>query len=170
MKIAIHGPMCSGKTTLANLIMQLDSRHKIFSFGQPIKDLAIELFNMKGKDRSLLISIADKMREIDKDVWAKYTLKKTKHNNFCIIDDLRFQNELDLLQGWTIISLVTPYEERIKRIKKMYPDNYEDHIKNMSHLSENGNVTFPNDTIYIDTTEPHIKIHQQIFTLLEKNK
>ena len=170
MKIAIHGPMCSGKTTLANLIMQLDNRHKIFSFGQPIKDLAVELFNMKGKDRSLLISIADKMREIDKDVWAKYTLKKTTNNKFCIIDDLRFQNELDLLQGWTIISLVTPYEERIKRIKKMYPHNFEDHIKNMSHLSENGNLTFPNDTIYIDTTEPHIKIHQQIFTLLEKNK
>ena len=116
MKIAIHGPMCSGKTTLANLIMQIDNRHKIFSFGQPIKDLAVELFNMKGKDRSLLISIADKMREIDKDVWAKYTLKKTTNNKFCIIDDLRFQNELDLLQGWTIISLVTPYEERIKRI------------------------------------------------------
>ena len=52
----------------------------------------------------------------------------------------------------------------------MYPHNFEDHIKNMSHLSENGNLIFPNETIYIDTTDSHIKIHQQIFTLLEKNK
>ena len=104
MKIAIHGPMCSGKTTLANLIMQIDNRHKIFSFGQPIKDLAIELFNMKGKDRTLLISIADKMRDIDKDVWAKYTLKKTKHNDFSETQDVpRFNVGWPYFPTWDVL-------------------------------------------------------------------
>jgi len=78
MKIAIYGPMCSGKTTVAQIIQDYDSRHGIYSFGKKIKDLALELFEMEGKDRSLLINIADKMREIDEDVWAKYIIKKQK--------------------------------------------------------------------------------------------
>ena len=32
MKIAISGPMCSGKTTIANLILDLNSNYKIYSF------------------------------------------------------------------------------------------------------------------------------------------
>ena len=95
MKIAIHGPMCSGKTTVANIIKDLESRFTVYSFGQKVKDLAVELFSMEGKDRTLLIKIADKMREIDKDVWAKYVINLTNQNNYCIIDDLRFQNELN---------------------------------------------------------------------------
>ena len=34
MKIAIIGKMCSGKTTSANLIKQMDNRYEIFSFGK----------------------------------------------------------------------------------------------------------------------------------------
>ena len=87
MKIAIYGPMCSGKTTVANIIKEYDQKYSIYSFGQKIKDLASELFQMKGKDRSLLIQIADKMRDIDEDVWAKYVIKQTKDDDYCLIDD-----------------------------------------------------------------------------------
>ena len=76
MKIAIYGPMCSGKTTVASIIQDYDTRYSIYSFGKKIKDLAIELFQMEGKNRSLLINIADKMREIDEDVWAKYIIQQ----------------------------------------------------------------------------------------------
>ena len=76
MKIAIYGQMCSGKTTVANIIKELHPEYEIFSFGQKIKDIAKDLFDMKGKDRSLLITIADKMRDIDEDIWAKYIVKK----------------------------------------------------------------------------------------------
>ena len=47
MKIAISGPMCSGKSTLAKLICGLNDDYKIYSFGQKIKDLAKELFDMR---------------------------------------------------------------------------------------------------------------------------
>ena len=151
MKIAVYGPMCSGKTTVANIIQELDNRYEIYSFGQKIKDLASELFDMEGKNRSLLINIADKMREIDEDVWAKYIIKQTQHKEHCLIDDLRFQNELDHLHGWKIICLITPKEIRLQRLKKLYPENYEDHIKNMSHKSETDTLKFPSETIYIDT-------------------
>ena len=123
MKIAIYGPMCSGKSTIASIIKENNSDYEIFSFGQKIKDLAKELFNMEGKDRTLLITIADKMREIDIDVWAKYIIKQTKSKENCIIDDLRFQNELNYLHDWMIIALTTPKNIRIERIKNIYPDN-----------------------------------------------
>ena len=154
MKIAIYGSMCSGKSTIASIINEYDSRYKIYSFGQRIKDLAIELFDMEGKNRSLLITIADQMREIDKDVWVKYIMKQVKDKDNCIIDDLRFQNELNYLEGWKIICLTTPLNVRVDRIKELYPDSYEDHIKNMSHLSETDTLKLPKETLYLSSDIP----------------
>ena len=154
MKIAIYGPMCSGKTKVANIIRELENRYEIYSFGGKIKELAVELFQMEGKDRSLLIHIADKMREIDEDVWAKYIINQTKDKQFCLIDDLRFQNELNYLSEWKIICLTTPKEVRVQRIQQLYPTNYEDHIKNMKHISENDTLKFPENSLNIDTSIP----------------
>ena len=162
MKIAIHGPMCSGKTTVANIIQELDNEYQIYSFGQKIKDLASELFQMEGKDRTLLITIADKMRDIDEDVWAKYIIQRTKDHEKCIIDDLRFQNELNYLEEWKIICLTTTEEERIKRLKKLYPNNFKDHMKNMQHISENDQLSLPEDTLYIDTNQEMEHLKNQI--------
>ena len=55
MKIAIHGPMCSGKTTISDIIIQHDSSYKTYSFGGKVKDVAIDLFNMEGKDDLYLL-------------------------------------------------------------------------------------------------------------------
>ena len=76
--------MCSGKTTISEIIKGHDSEYKTYSFGGKVKDIARDLFKMEGKDRSLLISVASKMREIDPDVWAKYVVfdieRKTNRN------------------------------------------------------------------------------------------
>lgn len=168
MKIAIYGPMCSGKTTVANILQETDKRYSIYSFGQKIKDIAKELFQMEGKDRSLLINIADKMREIDEDVWAKYIINKTKDKEYCIIDDLRFQNELNYLNDWIIISLTTPYETRINRIKGIYKEDYKDHIKNMQHKSETDELKLPENTIYINTDVPFIELKKTVLKIINK--
>lgn len=156
MKIAISGKMCSGKTTLANKIKEEDNRYKIYSFGSKVKELATDLFGMdiNNKDRSLLISIGTKMREINKDVWVNYILEKTKDEEFCIIDDLRFQNELDLLEknNWKIIHLDIDKEIQIERIKNIYI-NYQDHIKNMDDLSEKLDLKYKNDYILIKNNQ-----------------
>ena len=165
MKIAIYGPMCSGKSTIASIIKENNSDYEIFSFGQKIKDLAKELFNMKHKDRSLLITIADKMRDIDPDVWAKFITKQTESKQYCIIDDLRFQNELNYLNDWKIIALTTPKEVRIERIKQLYPNNYEDHIKNMNHLSETDTLKLSDNTIYVDSSIPFDELKSKISSL-----
>ena len=178
MKIAISGPMGSGKTTIANLIINSNSEYKKFSFGQKIKDIAYELFNMDKnvKNRSLLINIADKMREIDPDVWAKYIINQTNSYNDCIIDDLRFQNELDLLENdsedWLYFILQIDENTRLNRLKKLYPNNYDDHVKNMTHLSELGNLNFKNKrkVLYINSDDSLEEIKFNIEYFINKFK
>lgn len=173
MKIAITGKMCSGKSTIANMIQQLDNEYDTYSYGQKIKDIAVELFNMKNKDRSLLINIASKLREIDGDVWSKYIIKKTKYKNKCIIDDLRFQNELDMLDdSWKIIKLNINYKDQKERIKKLYPDNYEDHYRNMGHDSEKSLLDLSNKDIILDintSEESYEQIKHKLYLLMTKS-
>ena len=145
MKIAICGKMCSGKSTLANHIMRTFPGYQKYSFAQKVKELCSELFNMKDKDRPLLIKFATSMRDIDSNVWINQVLQATKGNKNCIIDDVRYQNEVDALieNGWKIIQLHIPYGIQIERIKKTYHDNYQEHIDTCSHLSEKNTFIFP---------------------------
>lgn len=168
MKIAIHGPMCSGKTTISDIIKKHNIDYKTYSFGGKVKDVSRDLFKMKGKDRSLLINVASKMREINPDVWANYVMCEIQKDNKenCIIDDLRFQNEADYLKDWNFISLITPKDVRIKRIIELYPDNCKDHIKNMDHISEKGELNLPGHVFYIDTSIPFEELEKDIIELI----
>ena len=145
MKIAICGKMCSGKSTVANHIMRSFPGYQKYSFGKRVKELCADLFDMRVKDRSLLIKFANSMREIDSQVWIRQVLKETKGKNNCIIDDVRYQNEVDALlkDGWHFIQLHIPYELQTKRIKQVYQEHYEDHLKNRYHLSEKNVFIFP---------------------------
>ena len=62
------------------------------------------------------------MREIDSDVWAKYIINQTNSCNYCIID-LRFQNELDLLENnlndWLYFILHIDENTRLNRLKQI---------------------------------------------------
>ena len=175
MKIAITGKMCSGKTTLANMIMQIDSRYEKFSFGDKVKDIAHDLFHMNPqiKDRTLLTGIGTKMREIDSNVWINYILNQTKHKQYCIIDDLRYQNEYESLakDGWIIIQLNISDKLQEERITKLY-SNYEDHLQNRNHSSEQNNFQWINDSpdLIIQSDQESKKIYQHIYTFLQKNE
>ena len=172
MKIAIVGKMCSGKSTLANTIKIIDPSYEIYSFGNGIKDIAYNYFNMEGKDRSLLINIATKMKEIDEDIWIKYLMKHINNEN-CIIDDVRHQNELDYLikHNWKIIHLHIDKNTQESRLKKIYPKNYRDHLNNINDISENcDSLKYPKgyNVLHINTTEDYHKINMSIHSLLNK--
>lgn len=174
MKIAIIGKMCSGKSTIAQIIMDLDNSYQIFSFGGAVKRYAKEIFNMQGKDRSLLINFANKMREIDKDVWVRPVIEGSSLFDNCIVDDVRYQNELDALvnDNWIIIKLNISRELQEKRIKLTYPENYEDHLKNRDHFSEKNEFIFKNGYPHLtiisdDYTKDSLK--ELIINFLEKN-
>ena len=156
MKIAVTGKMCSGKTTLCNYLCELEPRFQIFSFGKKVKDVASDLFNMDPqiKDRTLLTSIGQKMREIDKDVWVNYVINQCKDVEYCLVDDLRYQNEYEALvkNGFKIIQLNISDELQEYRIRNIYPLNYEDHLQNRNHPSEKN--TFQ----WLNNDHPHLSI------------
>ena len=166
--IIICGKMASGKTTIKDIIMKIYPEYIHMAFGQKVKDIAKDLFDMNVKNRDLLVKIGTSMREIDPDIWAKYVIDEIEHDKKknCIIDDLRFQNEADYLKDWTFISLITPRDVRIKRITKLYPHNFEDHIKNMDHVSETGELSLPGNVVYIDTSIPFNELEKKIINLI----
>jgi len=167
MKIAITGKMCYGKTTVANIIKEYDE-YRIFSFGQKVKDIATDLFDMQNKDRTLLTSIGTKMREIDSDIWVKYIIKNCRDLENVVIDDLRYQNEYRYLikNNFKIIVLTLPVEIQIERIMKLYPENYQDHLNNMFHVSEKGIDFIDNDRLNIDMSQDIETIRDIIYKFL----
>ena len=121
-KIIIAGNIAgSGKDTVADYIVSEYGYGKTF-FAEGIYDIAYDLFNMKQKDRKLLQSIGEKMREIDGLVWVNKTIKKSKElipkNNGVIISDLRRENEYisAVKAGFLPIRIVCDRDIAIKRI------------------------------------------------------
>ena len=125
--------------------------------------------NPEVKDRTLLTSIGQKMREIDPDVWVNYVISECKDTEYCLVDDLRYQNEYETLvkNGFKIIQLNISDELQEERIKIVYPDNYEDHLKNRNHSSEkntfqwlsvSNGVSVSNRVIDDDEKHPHLSI------------
>jgi dephospho-CoA kinase len=137
MKIGLCGKMCAGKSFVANRLAE-EYQAKIFSFAGKVKEIARDLFNMKEKDRKLLQDIGKKMRDIDKNVWIDYVLRKTENINNVIVDDIRYPNELKALRddGFIIFKLTIPEEDRIERIKQTYPNDFQEHLERLNHESE----------------------------------
>ena len=130
---------------------------------------------MKEKDRTLLTSIGTKMREINPDVWINYVLKQTQDQTHCIVDDLRYQNEYEALSnaGFKMIQLTLDPEIQEERIKKVYPINYKDHLKNRNHLSEKNEFKWlPKDSpLIVDSgKESILEIMGKINDYLRINK
>ena len=173
MKIAITGKMCSGKTTLSKYLISIEPRFQVFSFGKKVKEVASDLFQMDPnfKDRSLLTSIGQKMREIEPDVWANYVINQTKNLNYCLVDDLRYQNEYELLakEGWKIIQLRISKELQEQRIQSIYPENYQDHLKNRTHASERNSFQWLNGgpDLIIDSSQDREDIQKIVHSFIQ---
>ncbi len=142
MKIALFGKMASGKSTLSKYIQYyLDSKYDIHlekvSFADKIYDIAYDLFDMKEKDRKLLQDIGQKMREIDEKIFIKYTLKKCANKNV-IIEDCRLLSEFNELKQDDFIKIRIHISDDLQyeRLKKCYPDTFEQHLKNLNHRTE----------------------------------
>ena len=142
MKIGICGKICSGKTTISNYLTENHNFIR-YSFGTAVKKLATEFFGMdpNKKNRILLQTIGQNFREIlYPEVWIETTLRQIENENttFAVIDDVRYQNEFDILKknGWIIIKIDISPELQIQRIKDTYPDTYQQHLNNLEHISE----------------------------------
>ena len=167
MKIAITGKICSGKSTLANKLKNILKLEK-YSFANNVKKYATEIFEMKYKDRKLIQDFAEKMKEIDNNIWIKQLDKEIKDKVHIIIDDLRFENEYKYLKAnkYYIIKLVIDKNQQIKRIEDLYKDKAPEHLERLEHISE-CNIDKLNADLTINTEDVDIKtilktiIHQQ---------
>ena len=144
IRIGVVGKMCSGKTTLSNHIKAyLSEKYNIemksLTFAGKVYDIAYDLFDMsrEKKDRKLLQQIGSMMRQIDKDIWIKYVMKQAKGKDV-MVEDCRYRNEFEALceDGFLMIKINIDEEYQAERLKKTYPDTYEQHLANLTHASE----------------------------------
>ena len=94
MKIAIIARMASGKSYLTNKLLELNPELKSLQFAFYVKKIAYELFDMKIKDRKLLQSIGESMRNIDNNVFLNQTLRESLKYKDVIVEDGRYKNEI----------------------------------------------------------------------------
>ena len=147
-KIALCGKMCSGKSFISDKLVS--EGYKRIGFGDAVKKYSTEIFHLKNKDRKIIQAFAQKIKEINPDVWIEYIDYQIKYNTDysnknILIDDLRFPNEYQYLRknNFTIIKLVIDDFMQKERLKKTYPENYENHLESISDISES----------YIDSIE-----------------
>tara|TARA_E500000331_G_scaffold345574_1_gene383306 strand:+ start:162 stop:713 length:552 start_codon:yes stop_codon:yes gene_type:complete len=146
MRIAICGAICSGKTTLSHSLMTAFGMER-YAFADTVKEYATDLFGMERKNRKLIQDFAEKMKEIDEDVWIK-NLDKTLTNrggmDNVVIDDLRFMNEYQYLlnHNFYIIRINIEKIDQLKRLRSTYPDNWIEHVDRLTHRSENQRTLF----------------------------
>lgn len=157
VKIAFSGKIGSGKSTTASILRDVIVERGIVepyivSFAGKLKKIAVDLFGMTQKDRGLLINIGLKMREIEPNVWINYALRDIEDKSI-IIDDLRFPNEYVRLrsEGFVLIRINIDKELQLKRIKKTYPNEWEQHVENSNNPSEVSLDNYEFDH-YINTT------------------
>lgn len=130
MRVAFYGPMCSGKTYLANYLVQ-NYGFRRMGFADKLKEVAQDLFDIDPKNknnfnRKLLQEFSDDIKKWGgEDIFVKHFLKNLpplEYNITC--DDLRYPFEAVALraEGFKIVS-VNSYENiRQERILKLYPD------------------------------------------------
>lgn len=145
MKIGVLGKMCSGKSTLARKIVNLDKDYEIYNFGSKVEEIAKDLFKMTEIDRYMLQNIDESMKKIDKDVWVDYLLDKIKTKDKIIIDDVQYKNEILKLKenGFKIVYLSIEEDEQNHNSEKVddlkYLANYE-YIPNNNEINKIINI------------------------------
>jgi len=193
MIIAITGKMCSGKSTVANYLKERYN-FKICSFGEPVKRYAALIFGDNTKNRPIIQDFAQKIKELDEDVWVNYLLRNIdqndnqddnqndiqndnqndiqddNQNDNIVIDDLRFPNEYDALhkRGVAIIKIDIDRAFQIHRLKETYPNNYDCHISRIDNISETHIDNIKENFLFKSTSESEGLIYTFIDNIINK--
>jgi len=131
MRVALYGPMCSGKTYLANYLVN-NYGYLRMGFADKLKEVAQDLFgidpsNKNNFNRKLLQEFSDDIKKWGgEDIFVKHFVERLPNmTEFSVVcDDLRYPFEAEALRKkhFKIIS-VNCYENiRQERILKLYPD------------------------------------------------
>jgi dephospho-CoA kinase len=177
VKIAITGKMRSGKDTVANHLYIRHSFNRV-AFGDALKKNAHATFPWVyewNKPRALYQQFGQLMRQIEPDVWIKHAERAVNgaidfnvntgaEKVGVVITDLRQPNEYEWCRnnGYTIIRVSAPDEDRVFRAKLAGDDFTEDDLE---HETESHIDSFDCDcAIHNDGTVDELKA--QIDTVL----
>ena len=121
MIVGLSGKFCSGKSRAAQHLVERFGFREV-AFANKLKDVCGDLFNMQGKERTLLQEVGMKMREVDPLVWVRYPLRDAKPTDNIVVSDVRYRNEADYirLQGGLLIRLECPTGELLRRYRFLY--------------------------------------------------
>lgn len=136
--IALVGKAGSGKTTGAELLVQLGYRR--LSFANPLKSIAAIIWGEAARtDRDKLQRLGLLVRSIDPDAWVNLLLREYRDTSFggqpIVIDDCRFPNEWDALkgEGFVMVGVATSLGRRIERLKA---NGKWQSVEQLGHASE----------------------------------
>lgn len=117
VKIALSGKMRSGKDTVADY---LEMHHGFLrlAFADKLKEVAMDLFGMTGKNRALLQAFGWRMCQIDRAVWVKHVLDKIPLARSVVVSDLRFPIEYNALRalGFCMVRIEVDSETQMFRV------------------------------------------------------
>jgi dephospho-CoA kinase len=148
-RIAFAGPMCVGKTFLANILVE-EFGYTKQSFASVLKDIVGQLYGPMNKDdggRKLLQEFSADLKKWDPQLFITHLLRQSEayledymvtgdpKDHLLVVDDLRYLAEYEALKknGYTIIGVTCSESVRMDRILKLYPDTT---MERFTHPSE----------------------------------
>lgn len=182
--ISLTGKMRSGKDTvqemlIKSIIYQITSKHSKhlsyplvakLAFGDAVKKYSRELFpgayeNNNVKQRKLLQSFGQKMREIDEDVWIKILDKELQRtvNTPSVFEDVFFKSNLEKVIITFITDVRQPNEfEYAKDLGIVIKVEADDKVRKERMSIKGEDVS---DELVNHETESHIDSYETDFTV-----
>lgn len=150
--IYITGKQRAGKDTAGDIMRFYG--YSTYNLADGIYQIAKKYFNMKGKDRGLLISIGEKMREIDPAVWTNYTLNRIESDELPVITDVRLPIEAEILRKNDFIGIKIEASQKIRAEREGYNPEFEDH--------ETENFNIPHDYVIDNNSNSLIDFENKV--------
>ena len=103
IRISLSGKMMSGKSTIAEHLIQLHGFRAV-NFADELKEMAAQLFPSARhrKDRRVLQTFGQRMRDLDADVWVR-----------------KLEEKLDQMEGQQIVVADTRYPNEYAPLRRM---------------------------------------------------
>lgn len=141
MKILINGRAGAGKDSVADYLVDKYNFKKL-AFATGIYEIAYKYFNMQEKNRQLLQDIGQKLREINRNIWANYTYAQVNDLDNFVISDVRQDNEylIGVSKGFIPVKVNADLDKRIERLTKR--DGFPPDANLFEHKAEIGADNF----------------------------